>query len=179
MLWGFFQNHLFSIASLPPFSLSPSVSQKCTVELSVQCVQRSANICACPYLSCSPWALLSALLEVFPEHSHRVTLEKKNRDTTLSNRAAQFVHPKSPSIQPCCWLGSLGAAAPRTGQEDRSCPGPGSPSTPRDQSLAPPRNTCYQSKSSSLLLVLRAGFPISSPSLPRLAEAAATSGEVP
>lgn len=101
MLWGFFQNHLFSIASLPPFSLSPSVAQKCTVELSVQCVQRSANICACPYLSCSPWALLSALLEVFPEHSHRVTLEKKTETQLLATAQLNLFtlnHPPSSPV---------------------------------------------------------------------------------
>lgn len=37
---------------------------------------------------------------------------KKHRDTTLSNRAAQFIHPKPPSLQPCCWRGSAGSHGP-------------------------------------------------------------------
>lgn len=108
MLWDFFQNRLFSVVSFPPLSLP----QKRTVELSVQCVQRSASVCTYPYLSRSPWALPSASLQVFSKCSHRVMLEKNHRDTTLSNRAALFIHPKSPSIQARCWRGFPGSHGP-------------------------------------------------------------------
>lgn len=100
---------------------------------------------------------------------------KKHRDTTLSNRAAQFIHPKPLSIQPCCCQGFSGSRSPgdraeaprRAGRAQ----GTGSPRTPRGTvTRASPHASCSSS---------RRVFLISAPSLPGLAgAAAATSGEV-
>lgn len=111
----FFQKHLFSIASFPP-----SVPQKCTVELSVQCVQRSADVCACPYLSRSPWALLSAPLQVSSKCSHRVMLEKKKTGTQhLATAQLSLLTLNHPASSLAAGEAPLGATAPGTGQSLR------------------------------------------------------------
>lgn len=103
-------------------------------------------------------------------------LEKKPSNTTLSNRAAQFIHPKSLSLQPRCWRGFPGShgLGDRTETPRRTGPpqGTGSPCTPQDAvTKASPHPSCSSSGRV---------FLISAPSLPGLAEAtAATSGEVP
>lgn len=150
----FFQNRLFSVVSFPPLSLP----QKRTVELSVQCVQRSASVCTYPYLSRSPWALPSAPLQVFSKCSHRVMLEKNTETQHLATAQLFLFTRNHPPSRLVAGEASPGATAPGTRQSGRgehppcrdSSHGTGSPCTPTGH--------CYHSKSSSLLLVLRARF---------------------